>query len=91
MKHQNGFALIEGILIVVVLAIVGFVGYQAYSHLIAQNSPKATSVASGTPSPSAAPVTIQKKADLANAATALDSVSLDDSDSSQLDSISNSF
>jgi Tfp pilus assembly protein PilE len=91
MKRQNGFTVVEGALIVVVVAIAVAVGYLAYTNLVTHKPAETAAVASESSSPSPAAITVQKKADLDTASSALDSVSLDDSDSSQLDSASTSF
>ena len=85
MKKSAGFSIIEGLLVIVVIVIIGAVGYTAYTHVLA---PQSSTVAS---SPSPTPVTIEKSADLDKASTALDDTVLDDSDTSQLDNLTNSF
>jgi Tfp pilus assembly protein PilE len=86
MNRQNGFSVVEGLLVVVVLVIIGAVGYLAYTNLW---SPKPA--ADETASTASAQVKVENTNDLNTASTALDNVSLDDSDSSQLDSAANSF
>lgn len=83
MKRQNGFSVVEGLLIVVVLAIVGAVGYLAYSNIWAPKSDD-TSVTT-------APVTVENTADLEEVDTALDQLSVEDSELSELDSALNNF
>ena len=84
MTQQRGFSLIEGLLIVAVLVIVGVVGYLGYSNFIA---PKSDS----TKAADTQPVKVESTSDLKKADTALDDVALDDSDSSQLDNITDDF
>lgn len=85
MKKNEGFSIVEGTLVVVALIILGSVGYMAYTHFIA--SP-ADSVANNS---SQTPVKIEKSADLDKASAALDDTSLDDSDTSQFEDLTNSF
>lgn len=88
-RRQAGFTLIEGALIIAVLAIVAGVGYMAYTNLL--TAPKTPEAAVATVSPSPTPIAVEKKADLSKAISALDTISLDDADSSQLNAASNSF
>ena len=92
MKRQSGFSIVEVSLVAVVLIIIGGVGFMAYKNLIAPKvaiTPAAAPASSTTPSPSTATTT--SKADLDSADTSLDAISLDDSDSSQLNSASTAF
>lgn len=84
MKYRQGFTIIEGLLIVVVLAILGTVGYLAYTNLVA---PKSTSDASV----STEPVTVKDAKDLESVNKELEKLPVDDSELDQLDSAINSF
>lgn len=88
MKRQQGFTLVEGILIVLVLGIIVAVGYLAYTNLVLTKDKSTSSVSAPA---DAKPVKIEKKEDLATASNELDNVSLDDTELSQLDSALNSF
>ncbi len=85
MARHNGFTVIEGLLIIVVVGIIGAVGYMGYTNFIAPKTPATVS------SSSSEPVNVESKADLDDASTQLDNVSLDDSDSGQFDSAAGSF
>lgn len=87
MPRTSGFSIIEGLLIIVALVIIGAIGYLAYSNFIKLDSAESAS----TTSSSSKSVKVENKADLETAAINLDSLSLDDTDSSQLDSATNSF
>ena len=90
MKRQDGFTLVEAIFIVIILAIIGALGYLAYTNIIAPQS-KTAETSSVASSGSSAPVKVESKKDLDTASSALDNVSVDDTDSSQLDSATGSF
>lgn len=73
MNQQKGFAFLEAVLIVVGVALVGTVGYMAYTHFMAPKTQETTTVNSSSTS---TPVTVKTKADLDTATTTLDSVRL---------------
>lgn len=81
--NQKGFSIVEIVLIVVVVAIVGGVGYMAYTNFLAPKSTDKTV--------DALPVKVESKKDLDTAATSLDNVSLDDIDSTDLDTVTNNL
>lgn len=83
MKRQNGFSLIEGLLIVVVLVIIGAVGYLAYSNLWAPKTEDTNK--------SVKPVKVESQKDLEEVDSALDQLTVDDSELSQLDSALSNF
>lgn len=83
MKRQKGFSVIEGLLIVVVLAIIGAVGYLAYSNLWASKGSDTNS--------SVAAVKVESQKDLDKVDSALDQLTVDDSELGQLDSALNNF
>ena len=85
MKKQGGFSIIESLLILVVLVIVGVVGYMAYMNFLA---PKA---ADTTTKESSEQVKVESKKDLDKADKALDDVSLEDTDSTQIDEAADNF
>lgn len=92
MKRQNGFSIVEVSLVAVVLIIIGGVGFMAYKNLIAPKMAVVPTVTS--PASSAAPSTtdtVNSKADLDSADASLDAISLDDSDSGQLNSAASAF
>jgi prepilin-type N-terminal cleavage/methylation domain-containing protein len=84
MARRNGFSAVEVVLVLVVVLIIGAVGYLAYNNLVLKPT--------DTVSTTSGPVKIETASDLDGADTALDNVSVDDdSDSSQLDSAADSF
>ncbi len=91
MRRQHGFTIVEAVVLLVVLVIIGAVGYSAYTNFIAPQTQTASTATVASSSSSPAPVKVETKADLDNAATALNNVSLDDSDTSQLNNATNSF
>lgn len=88
MNRQNGFHVVEGILVVVVVVIMGAMGYLAYANLWA---PKPLSTASTASNASTAPVQVASTKDLTTVSSDLDQLSVDDNELNQLDSASNSF
>ena len=90
MIRQNGFTIVEAVVIVVIIGIVGGVGYMAYTNFVAPTPATVTNVIPSA-SPAATPVTVNSTADLESANTALDAVSIDDADTKQLDSATNNF
>lgn len=84
MKYRQGFTIIEGLLIIVVVAILGTVGYLAYTNLVA---PKSTSDASV----STKPVSVKNAKDLESVNKELEKLPVDDSELDQLDGAVNSF
>lgn len=77
---ERGFSLVEGVLIIVVVGLIGGVGYMAYSNFLA---PKADKTAD------AQPVKVESKKDLETVDKTLDTVSLDDVDTTDLDNVTN--
>lgn len=90
MKRQKGFSIVETVLILVVLAIVGAVGYLAYTNLIV---PTKNDTANREKADTASqPVKVNDTKDLDTVSTQLDQMSVDDSsDGAQLDTAANSF
>jgi len=90
MTRSKGFTVVEAILIVAVLAIIGAVGYLAYTNFFAK--PKSNTSAYVAPADSSTvPVVVNNGADLNSALTQLDSISISDSDGSQLDGAAKTF
>lgn len=79
---ERGFSVVEIVLIVVVVGILGGVGYMAYTNFLA---PKAANTADATP------VKVESKKDLDTVDKTLDNVSLDDVDTTDLDSATNNL
>lgn len=79
---ERGFSLVEGVLIIVVVGLIGGVGYMAYSNFLA---PKSTETAD------VKPVKVESKKDLETVDKTLDTVSLDDVDTTDLDSVTNNL
>lgn len=84
MKNRKGFAIVEFVLVVAVLAVLGTVGYLAYNNFVA---PKPTEEAAL----STQPVKINNAKDLDAVNSELDKLPVDDSDLDQLDNAINSF
>ncbi len=80
--NQRGFSIVEIVLVVVVVAIVGGVGFMAYNNFL---TPKATETAD------VKPVKVESKKDLETVDKTLDAVSVDDLDTSDLDSATNNL
>lgn len=83
MKKQNGFTIVEGVIIVVVIAIAGVVGYVAWNKFAAKDDNTAsvsTKTTSTKTSEEQEATPIKSSADLDKATSTLNSTSLDDSD-----------
>ena len=88
---KAGFSVFEIIIIIVVLAIVGAVGYLAYTNFFAKNNDSSATV---SPSPQASTGTdtaVKDSSDLDKVDKQLDDLTVDDTDSSQLDSSTSNF
>lgn len=85
MKKQSGFAVLEIVLVLVVVAVLGFTAFTYFNNRQAGNEAATANVA-------AAPQ-ITSTADLTTAETALDQLDIDANtlDSAQLDAELNSF
>ena len=98
---NRGFTIIEAIVILVALAIIGGLGYMAYTHFIAKpqtnaNTTSNMSASTSTPAPSPSnasesPIQIKSDSDLNTISNQLDGLNLDDDESSQYTNDSNSF
>jgi Tfp pilus assembly major pilin PilA len=89
MRKQSGFAIVELGFVLFVVAIIGVIGFMVYDNFL---KPKPTETAVMTsPSPSVSPVQVRTASDLSKVDTQLSNVSVDDSDSSTLDSAASSF
>lgn len=86
MKKQLGFSVVEGVLVVVTLAIVGAVGFLAYNNF---GAPKDSGSAQSTKTNN--DVKVESKEDLSKVDKSLDDVLLEDSDSTQIDSAAETF
>lgn len=86
MIRKDGFSIIEILLIIVVLFIVGGVGYMAYNNLGQKTASNVTQN-----QPTASPVVVKYKKDLDTVDKQLDDLQLDDSETNQLDSSADSF
>jgi Tfp pilus assembly major pilin PilA len=84
MKKRDGFTVVEVVMVVVGVVIIVGVGWLAYSNVLA---PKASDLNTSD----ATPVEVENKSDLDKVNTTLDQLSLDDSDSNDLDKAVNSF
>jgi prepilin-type N-terminal cleavage/methylation domain-containing protein len=88
-SKQNGFSIVETLIVLLVIAVLGFVGYKVYSR---QHDNKATTTASSQPASSATANDVAKApdikttGDLDKAAATLDQTdpAASNSDSSQL-------
>jgi hypothetical protein len=90
MRNQSGFSIVEGFIIVVVIGLIGGVGYLAYTNLLAPKPTEtAATVVSPSPSSSTAPVKVSSASDLSSVSNQLDSIAVDDSDSATLDTNTN--
>lgn len=92
-KNQAGFSVIELLIVVVVVAVLSFVGYSVYSRQHNQVADTATNQSPTASDVTAAP-TIKSTSDLDKALNTLnqnDPSSSSASDSSQLDSQTNTF
>lgn len=81
---KNGFSVVEAFIIIVVVAIIGALGYVGYNQLTKNGAQKATETSAAIK----APEKIESTGDLDKAVKAVDDTSLDGdtSDLSQLDS-----
>ena len=89
---KSGFTIVEVIVIVVTVIVIAGVGYMAYTNIFAKKD-SSTSVKS-SPSPQAsqtADATVDNTSDLDKVDKQLDELSIDDSDTSQLDSSTSGF
>lgn len=90
MNRRAGFTIIEVLLVIVALAIVGGVGYMAYSNFIAKPAASDSS-ASATETASKEAVNVDSSDDIDKVTSELNDTSLDDSDGSALDTAANNF
>ena len=95
-KGSLGFTAVEGILIVVILALIGFVGYKVYSTRSSTDkiTSETTTGSQQSAGPSLVPGVINSVSDLDKAQQALDNSdtsSQDNSDTAQLDSQLSNF
>ena len=88
MTKRNGFTAIEALLVVAALVIVGGVGYMAYANLIAPKDTATTVESSESSTPA---TTVTDTSDLDKVDRALDELSIDDSESTELDELTTSF
>lgn len=96
LKDNPGFAAMEGLLILVILAIVGFAGYkveQARNNTNKLNQESASQQVAVPSSGAGVPSVVNSTSDLDKAASALDKDNSDDNsaDVSQIDSQSSAF
>lgn len=82
MNKQKGFSIVELVLVLVLLGIIGVVGYRVWQ---AQNTPTVSSTAT-TKAKTAAVPAINKPADLSTADTALDQTDVGTGDLDSLNS-----
>lgn len=87
-KNQSGFAVLELVLIVAVLALVGFAGYKVMNK---QSTSKSASVAT-TPTQASLPTQIKTNADVSQSIKSLDATPIDSKlDPTQFDSSINAL
>ena len=77
MKRSSGFSLVEGVLLVIFIALVGVVGYNALAHLGSSQTPNTPSIDQTQPVTVPAAPEIKTSSDLDNASTTLDQINLD--------------
>lgn len=86
--NQNGFSIVEVLLVLVVVAVLGFVGYKVYSrqHDSSATTASSQSTGSATANDVASAPDVKSTSDLDKAATTLDQTdpAASNSDSSQL-------
>ncbi len=89
-RHNKGFGIVEGVLIIAAIALIGFVGWRAWVSF--SNNKNTTAVNSTSQSqqvnPSQAPA-ITDNASLDQASAVLDATNVDGTESSQLNSETN--
>lgn len=78
MSNKQGFSVVEVVVVLAVLVILGALGYTAYTNLVVNN---ADTSSTATPTPS--PVVIKTTDDLDKISEELDSISLEDTESSE--------
>lgn len=88
-KFQQGFGVIEGLMIVVALVIVGAVGYVGYNTFMTNGNPDGSD--SGAVSSHAEVPTINSDADLDKAAKSVDDTSYDKDGAGEVDSLADQF
>lgn len=86
---KTGFSIVELLIVIVVVGIIGAVGYVGYNTFTSRRDAQ-TAATSQQATPST-PVTIQSNADLDAVDKQLDALSVDDSDSAQLDASTSGF
>lgn len=91
MKNNSGFAAVEGVLIIIAITIIGSVGYLGYHNFVAPKPASVTTSPSVPENSSSATVKVENSKDLDAAISTLDTVSLEDSDSAQFDSVTSNF
>jgi len=83
---EKGFSIIEGILIIIIIAIIGFVGWKAFDML---TTSKTITQTQQTETNTAQTVRVDSAADLDKADSTLNSTNIDGTESSQLTSETN--
>ncbi|MEP6710481.1 MAG: hypothetical protein ABJA64_02085 [Candidatus Saccharibacteria bacterium] len=82
--NQQGFGIVEAVVIVVVIGIVGALGYVGYKNFIQKDPADSSQQTTANTSEPAAP-DINSTSDINTSIKSLDNESFDDSDSAQLD------
>lgn len=89
MARRDGFSFVESLVIVVVLVILGAVGYLAYTNLLV---PTQKDTAQTTASSSTQPLKVEKASDLDTVSDELDQLQIESSDdNAKLDDAANAF
>ena len=93
MKFNKGFSVVEGILILVVVAVIGFVGYLAYTNFLAPaDSTESSDYSADKSQVDTEPVKVNSSEDLDAAISELDKVSIeDDSEGTELEKATDEF
>lgn len=77
MKRIQGFSAVEAVIVVVVLAIVGALGYVAWNNFVATDDTQTSETSTPTEQE---PTKIESKSDLDDALNTVDSTSVEDED-----------
>lgn len=90
MKRSAGFSVVEIIIVVITLALLGGIGYLAYTNFVSKPADE-TAITTNKSTKAKDDASVNSSEDLDKVTSELNSTSLDDSDGSELDSATDDF